>query len=243
MNLVKDYYTATEMGEIAFNRYGIYKSLPSAIAAVCLVINRIGLEDAFNPEKKQNRKFTKSDTLKVFEYLDMMIGYQEPEHLLPDSSITFGEDEVATEEVHVTPDFFEGWVVPSKSRGDGTSEICITKNKSGDDFRLVITMSKNAYKAIFGAEKRVTVNVSKKNHYLFIIPGEIAGVGGSWAITSTGHKYKFAVALTKKNSHTLLRFVGHYNVEELVTTGLPLPSGGTAKAWGFVPKNEGQVTL
>ena len=218
------------MGEIAFNRYGIYKNLPSAISAVCLVINRIGLEDAFNPEKKQNRKFTKSDTFKVFEYLDMMIGYQEPEHLLPDSSITFGEDS------DEPSDDFSGFIVPQRGRKSiEKADIKINKHKSDDVFRLCVTMSARAYQKIFRGSKQVTVYISPETRHMLLYPDEIDGFG-SWTVTPQSKKFKFTLPLTKDNSSTLTRFIGLYNLNELVFEKFPYPGDNTVKAWSFVPK-------
>ena len=220
-------YNTNAIAQIYFDAYPEqYKSLGSCQTAVSNRATKLeneGIIQSIN-QQKRNRVYSGLNAETICDSLKVSSKAELP--LFSGLSKSFLED--------VNDDIeFSGWVgLGQTTRSRIKEDILISTQLSNGKERITVRFNIESYKKIFSDEKKVSLYVSKNNSIFFIIPGEVDGVS-SWTVTEAKTYYKFSVRLQESLQILLHRFLGSYNTDELVQTGLKTPDGSTVKAWGF----------
>ena len=224
---------ATIFNDAYPGRYANFNSCFNTICGCATKLEKKGVISAINKQKR-NRIYSGSDATRIVaEVLRCRTKRTRTHGETPKTFLEFGAEPVKNESV------IGGWFGNSEKTRvqDG---ISISTQKCYELTRISIRFDELSYRGIFGRgneTKKASIYISKKNpNNFFIIPGNIKGAQ-SWALTKTVNCYRFAFTVEGAYLNFFKKFLGGYNLEDLILTGIDAPDGEPVKAWGFKAKS------
>ena len=225
---------ATIFNDAFPGRYANFNSCFNTICACATELEKKGVISAINKQKR-NRIYSGSDATRI---VAEVLRRRTKQTRTPKEPSIFSFLKNEAEPVK-NESVIGGWFGNSE-RTRVQDGILISTQKCYEQTRISIRFDELSYRGVFGRgneTKKASVYISKKNpNNFFIIPGNIKGVQ-SWALTKTINCYRFAFTVEGAYLNFFKKFVGGYNLEDLILTGIDAPDGEPVKAWGFKAKS------